>query len=62
MIKCIIVDDEPLAVEIIESHIKKCEGLSLLGTCKNAIEGYSFLQTAEVDLMFLDIKMPSIQV
>jgi len=59
--KCLIVDDEPLAVEVIESHLDKIETLELVGTCKNAFEVYNFLQDNKVDLMFLDIHMPEMK-
>lgn len=58
--KCIIVDDEPLARELLTSYAQKVEGLRLLGTYCNAIEAFSALQHHQVDLMFLDIKMPQI--
>lgn len=53
-----IVDDEPLAVELLESHLKKVEALHLVGTATNAIEAYGILQQQPVDLLFLDIEMP----
>ena len=59
--KCLIVDDEPLAVEVIENHLNKIEQLELVGTCKNAFEVYNFLQENKVDLMFLDIHMPEMK-
>jgi two-component system LytT family response regulator len=60
-IKCLIVDDEPLAVEVIENHLNKIEQLELVGTCKNAFEVYNFLREIKVDLMFLDIHMPEMK-
>ena len=59
MTKCIIVDDEPLAQQVIENHIKKTEGLTLLKKCGNAVEAFNCISQANVDLIFLDIKMPS---
>jgi len=59
--KCIIVDDEPLAVEVIETHLAKIEQLELIGTCKNAFEAYNVLREKKVDLMFLDIHMPEMK-
>ncbi|NJO92451.1 MAG: response regulator transcription factor [Chloroflexia bacterium] len=59
--KCLIVDDEPLAVEVIENHLSKIEELELAGTCKNAFEVYNFLRETKVDLMFLDIHMPEMK-
>ncbi len=58
MIKCIIVDDEPLAIELLESHLKKIDTLQLVGKARNAIEAHRILQQQRVDLMFLDIQMP----
>ncbi|ASK31182.1 DNA-binding response regulator [Chryseobacterium sp. T16E-39] len=60
MINCIIVDDEPLAIQLLESHISKIESLKLVGTAKNAIDAYKVLQEIPVDLMFLDIEMPDL--
>lgn len=58
MINCIIIDDEPLAIQLLESHISKIESLKLLGTAKSAIDAYKILQEKPIDLMFLDIQMP----
>lgn len=55
---CIIIDDEPLAIELIKDHISKFSNLELVGTCNNAIEGLELIKTKHVDLMFLDIQMP----
>lgn len=59
-IKCIIVDDEPLAIEIVESYVGKIEQLQLMGTFRNAIQAFAFLQQHQVDLIFLDIQMPKL--
>ena len=59
-IKCVIVDDEPMAREIIETYIAKIPNLDLIGSCKNAAEAILFAQENEVDLFFLDIHMPEI--
>jgi DNA-binding LytR/AlgR family response regulator len=56
--KCIIVDDEPLAIEILESYVSKIEQLKLEGTFRNAVSAFTFLQQHQVDLIFLDIQMP----
>lgn len=56
----IIVDDEPLAREVLETYISKFPGLHLLATCQNAIEAFEALNTQKIDLMFLDIQMPQI--
>ncbi|MDR6195827.1 LytTR family DNA-binding domain-containing protein [Siphonobacter sp. SORGH_AS_0500] len=58
MIKCMIVDDEPLAIELLESHLKKIEALQLVGKARNAIEAHKLLQQLPIDLLFLDIQMP----
>jgi DNA-binding LytR/AlgR family response regulator len=55
---CIIVDDEPLAIEIMESYVSKVEQLKLAGTFRNAVSAFTFLQQNPVDLIFLDIQMP----
>ena len=59
-IKCIIVDDEPLAIEIVESYVRKIEQLELTGTFRNAIQAFAFIQQNPVDLIFLDIQMPKL--
>ncbi|HAY3544276.1 LytR/AlgR family response regulator transcription factor [Elizabethkingia anophelis] len=60
MINCIIVDDEPLAIKLLENHISKIENLCIVGTARNAMEAYRLLQEQTVDLMFLDIQMPDL--
>ncbi len=57
-VKCIIIDDEPLAVTLIETHISKVPNLEIVATCNNAMEGFEVLKSKAVDLMFLDIQMP----
>jgi DNA-binding LytR/AlgR family response regulator len=59
-LKCIIVDDEPLAIEILESYIARIEHLEIAGTFRNAVSAFTFLQTNTVDLIFLDIQMPKL--
>ncbi|WP_448518507.1 LytR/AlgR family response regulator transcription factor [Rhodoflexus sp.] len=58
--KCLIVDDEPLACDVLENYIGQLEGLSLAGRCANAWQAISALQTHKVDLMFLDVQMPQL--
>ncbi|HYC85002.1 MAG TPA: LytTR family DNA-binding domain-containing protein [Chryseosolibacter sp.] len=58
--KCIIVDDEPLAIEILESYVEKIEQLKLEGTFRNAVSAFTFLQQNNVELIFLDIQMPKL--
>ncbi|HWV28469.1 MAG TPA: response regulator transcription factor [Dyadobacter sp.] len=59
-INCLIVDDEPIARDILKAHIEKLPGLSLLSMCKNAGEAYQALNELPIDLIFLDIQMPVI--
>ncbi|BDS10138.1 LytR/AlgR family response regulator transcription factor [Aureispira anguillae] len=56
----IIVDDEPLAQEVIETYISKFPALHLIAKCNNAVEAFEALNSKTVDLMFLDIQMPQI--
>jgi DNA-binding LytR/AlgR family response regulator len=58
--KCIIVDDEPLAIEILESYVSKIDQLEIAGTFRNAVSAFAFLQQNTVDLIFLDIQMPKL--
>lgn len=60
MITCLAVDDEPLALDLLEDNIKKVSTLKLVKRCSNALEANEFLQTQAVDLIFLDIQMPGI--
>jgi len=56
--KCLIVDDEPLARELIRGHILKLENFEIVDECDNAMKAMDALRNHHVDLMFLDIKMP----
>jgi DNA-binding LytR/AlgR family response regulator len=58
--KCMVVDDEPLARELLESYIAQVDGLSLVKSCGNAIEAFTTLQQKQIDLIFLDIQMPQV--
>ena len=60
MMTCVAVDDEPLALDLLEDNIKKIPFLKLVKKCSNALEANSFMQTQSVDLIFLDIQMPGI--
>jgi DNA-binding LytR/AlgR family response regulator len=57
-IKCLIIDDEPPALKVLQKHIAQISGLDLVAQCKNAFEALEILQSKSIDLIFLDIKMP----
>ena len=59
-LKCIIVDDEPLAVEGLELYVEDYDNLELVGTFNDALSANTFIQNNEVDLIFLDIEMPKL--
>lgn len=59
-IKCLIIDDEPIAREGLKEHVEQIEFLNLIATCKNAIEATNWMQKADIDLIFLDIQMPKV--
>lgn len=56
--KCIIVDDEPLARELIASHLSHFDNFELVASFENALKAYAFLESNTIDLLFLDIEMP----
>ena len=60
MMNCIIVDDEPLALDILEEYISKVPFLKLVARCKGGYEAMEVLRQESVDLIFLDIQMPDI--
>ena len=60
MINVIIVDDEPLAQDVLETYIEKIPDLTLVAKCSNAFEANEALKEHDVDLMFLDIQMPQL--
>jgi DNA-binding LytR/AlgR family response regulator len=57
-IKCLIIDDEPLAAALIEAHVKQVPNLEVVAICINALEGFEILKKQSIDLIFLDIQMP----
>lgn len=60
MINVIIVDDEPLALDVLETYIENLPDLNLVAKCANAIEANEALKSNDIDLMFLDIQMPQL--
>jgi DNA-binding LytR/AlgR family response regulator len=58
---CIIIDDEPLAIEIIKTYTCKLGIFKIAGECNNVIEAFQILSSEKVDLMFLDIQMPGMK-
>jgi DNA-binding LytR/AlgR family response regulator len=59
-INCIVVDDEPVAREVLENHLEKISTIRVLASCKNAMEAFEVINSQAVDLVFLDINMPEI--
>ncbi|MBN2072168.1 MAG: response regulator transcription factor [Candidatus Krumholzibacteriota bacterium] len=59
--RCIIVDDEPLAIEVIANHLERFSEFEIASTCANAAEALEVLKSEKIDLMFLDIQMPDIK-
>lgn len=58
--KCYIIDDEPLAIQVLERHIEHLNNFEVVGTNTNPLKGFSELQTKKVDLLFIDIEMPEL--
>ena len=58
--RCLIVDDEPLASDVIENYINKIESLNIVAKCNSALQAINVLKEHQIDLIFLDIKMPNL--
>jgi two-component system LytT family response regulator len=59
-IRCLLVDDEPLALSLLQKHVGQLDFLEVADTCPNALKALEILKKTEIDLMFLDIRMPAI--
>ena len=59
-LRCLLVDDEPPALKVLQSHISNVQGLEIVAKCKNALEAIDVLHEKKVDVIFLDIKMPKL--
>lgn len=57
-VRCLIIDDEPLAINVIKNYLEQIENINLVNTFSNAIDALNFLENHSVDLIFLDINMP----
>ena len=57
-VNCLVVDDEPLAIGLLEKHIAQFSRLKLIESCWNAVQAFEVLQREKIDLIFLDIQMP----
>ena len=58
--KCLIVDDESLALRLLEDHISKVPDLEIAGKCQHALQALQILQSEAIDIVFLDIQMPDL--
>ncbi|MCU0384205.1 MAG: LytTR family DNA-binding domain-containing protein [Cyclobacteriaceae bacterium] len=59
-LKCLLVDDEMPAIEVLVNYVQATPGLEVAATCKHALEAFTFLQNNKVDVIFLDIQMPQL--
>lgn len=58
--KCIIIDDEPFAIDLLRTYVEKTDSLELAGSFSNPVKAHSFLMKNNIDLIFLDINMPEL--
>lgn len=59
-LRCLLIDDEPPALKILQSYIAQIESMEVAGLCSNAVEAMQVMRSRAVDVLFLDIKMPKI--
>jgi len=57
---CLIIDDEPLAIDVIKKHVNRIPFLNILGATTSAFEAIEIINSGEIDLLFLDIQMPEL--
>lgn len=60
MIRCLIIDDEPLARQLMESHVRQAKIFDLVAACETAMEAFEIMHQEQIDLLFLDIQIPGI--
>lgn len=60
MIRCLIVDDEPIAIRVLQAHLNSVPDVAVAGTCTNAFDALKAITEEAVDLVFLDIEMPGL--
>lgn len=58
--RCVLIDDEPLAIEILENYIERLDNKEIVGKFTNSVKALEFLSLQPVDLVFLDIQMPNL--
>ena len=59
-IRCLLVDDEPWAIKLLQKHMEQLESFEVASTCNNALKAMEILNSQDIDLLFLDIKMPKV--
>src|ERR1700761_5598289 len=60
MISCLIIDDEPLARQLLKSYVEQVSYLNCIGVCQSAVEAFEILHQQKIDVIFSDIEMPGI--
>src|SRR5258706_1891314 len=58
--QCMVIDDEPLGIELIQNHLSHIETMQVVASCNSAMKAYEVLKHQQIDLLFLDIQMPLI--